>query len=46
MGIIDLDTHLGPDPVIAACKRHVGRALLRENIRLTVELRINGCSGR
>ena len=40
MSLIDLDAPLEPDPVIEAYKKHIDRTLLRENLKLTVEQRI------
>jgi len=40
LGLIDLDAPLEPDPVIEAYKKHVDRTLLRENLKLTVQQRI------
>ena len=40
MGLIDLDAPLEPDPVIAAYKKDVDRTLLRENLKLTVQQRV------
>jgi hypothetical protein len=40
MGLIDLNAPLEPDPVIEAYKKDVDRTLLRENLKLTVEQRI------
>jgi len=40
MGLIDLDAPLERDPVIEVYKKHVDRTLLRENLSLTVEQRI------
>lgn len=36
-----LDQPLTPDPVIEAYKKDVDRTLLRENLKLTVEQRLN-----
>ena len=41
MGLFDLDAPLEPDPVIEAYKKHVDRTLLRENLKLTVQQRVD-----
>ena len=38
---MDLDAPLEPDPVIEAYKRHVDRTLLRENLRRSVQERLD-----
>ena len=38
---MDLDAPLEPDPVIEAYKKHVDRTLLRENLRRTVQERLD-----
>lgn len=39
-----LDAPLLPDPVIEAYKKHVDRTLLRENLKLTPEQRLDKLS--
>jgi hypothetical protein len=39
--MVDLNAPLEPDPVIEANKKHVDRTLLRENLKLTVEQRVD-----
>jgi hypothetical protein len=41
MQLIDLDAPLESDPVIEAYKKHVDRTLLRENLKLTVQQRLD-----
>ena len=38
---MDLDAPLEPDPVIEAYKKHVDRTLLRENLKRTVQERLD-----
>ena len=38
---MDLDAPLEPDPVIEAYKQHVDRTLLRENLKRTVQERLD-----
>lgn len=40
-GAVDLE----PDPVIEACKKHIDRALIRENLKLTEEERVQKLVG-
>jgi hypothetical protein len=38
--VFETSTELEPDPVIEAYKKDIDRTLLRENLRLTVEQRL------
>lgn len=39
--MVDRDARLEPDPVIEVYKQHVDRTLLRENLRRTVQERVD-----
>lgn len=39
--MVDLDAPLEPDPVIEAYKKHLDRTLLRENLKRTVQERLD-----
>jgi hypothetical protein len=44
-GMFETATELEPDPVIEAYKKDIDRTLIRENLKLTVEQRLEILSG-